>query len=138
MILRTYSELIALPTWEERLAYVYDPQRVGEETFGAFRVFNQMFYRSKEWRDARYSVIVRDNACDLAVPGHDIYKFAQVHHLNPITLQDIQDHSDKLLNPEFLICVSPETHKILTYGRDIQQPPMLLERTPGDTCLWKK
>ena len=136
--IRTYSELILLPTFEERYEYLRLDGRVGEETFGFDRWLNQTFYKSKEWLSMRDKIIVRDNGCDLGIPGRDIYSRILIHHMNPITKEDILRRSDILLNPEYLICATPNTHRAIHYGNSnllIKNP---IERRPNDTCPWKQ
>ena len=136
--IRTYSELILLPTFEERYEYLRLNGRVGEETFGFDRWLNQTFYKSEEWLSMRDKIIVRDNGCDLGIPGRDIYSRILIHHMNPITKEDILRRSDILLNPEYLICVTPNTHRAIHYGNSnllIKDP---IERRPYDTCPWKQ
>lgn len=136
-ILRTYSDLCMLSTFEQRFNYLYLGGRVGESTFGYDRIFNQMFYTSKEWRDIRRYVIIRDEAKDLGigplVNGRKIF----IHHMNPIDINDIKDSTDILLNPEFLIVCSYETHQAIHYGKSNLILPNG-ERSPFDTCPWKK
>ena len=135
--IRTYSELILLPTFEERYEYLRLDGRVGEETFGFDRWLNQTFYKSEEWLSMRDKIIVRDNGCDLGIPGRDIYSRILIHHMNPITKEDILRRSDILLNPEYLICVTPNTHRAIHYGNSnllIKDP---IERRLNDTCPWK-
>ena len=135
--IRTYSELILLPTFEERYEYLRLNGRVGEETFGFDRWLNQTFYKSEEWLSMRDKIIVRDNGCDLGISGRDIYSRILIHHMNPITKEDILRRSDILLNPEYLICVTPNTHRAIHYGNSnllIKDP---IKRRPNDTCPWK-
>ena len=137
MSIRTYSELITLPTFEERYKYLKLDGIVGEETFGFDRYLNQIFYKSKEWRSIRDYVIARDNGCDLGIEGHEIFGKILIHHMNPITKEDILERSDLLLNPEYLICTIKNTHDAIHYGDEnllIITPP---ERTKNDTCPWK-
>lgn len=138
MMIRTYSELILLPTFEERFEYLRLDGRVGEDTFGFDRYLNQVFYRSYEWRQIRDYVIVRDNACDLAVEGCDIYGKVLIHHMNPITAKDIESRTDILLNPEYLICVTHNTHNAIHYGDENLIIKAPIERRPNDTCPWKR
>ena len=135
--IRTYSELILLPTFEERYEYLRLDGRVGEETFGFDRWLNQTFYKSEEWLSMRDKIIVRDNGCDLGIPGRDIYSRILIHHMNPITKEDILRRSDILLNPEYLICVTPNTHRAIHYGNSNLLIKDLIERRPNDTCPWK-
>ena len=137
MSIRTYSELITIPTFEERYKYLKLDGIVGEETFGFDRYLNQIFYKSKEWRSIRDYVITRDNGCDLGVEGHEIFGKILIHHMNPISKKDILERSDLLLNPEYLICTIKNTHDAIHYGDEnllIITPP---ERTKNDTCPWK-
>lgn len=138
MIFRTYSELSRLQTFDERFDYLQLNCVVGKDTFGFDRYFNQLFYRSKEWKHIRNIVIIRDNGCDLGCEGHDIYDKILIHHMNPISIEDINNSSDILLNPEFLICTSQLTHNAIHYGDKSQLIKEPLIRTPGDTCPWKK
>ena len=138
MIFRTYSELSRLQTFDERFDYLQLNGVVGKDTFGFDRYFNQLFYRSKEWKHVRNIVIIRDNGCDLGCEGHDIYDKILIHHMNPISIEDINKSSDILLNPEFLICTSQQTHNAIHYGDKSQLIKEPLIRTPGDTCPWKK
>lgn len=137
-IIRTYSELIRLKTFEERFEYLKLSAIIGDSTFGYERYLNQIFYRSPEWKNVRREVIVRDNGCDLAVQGRDILERIEVHHINPISLDDIEEGSDLLLDMDNLICVSPNTHKAIHYGDSsmlTRIEPII--RKPNDTCPWK-
>ena len=136
--IRTYSELVLLPTFEERYEYLRLNGRVGEETFGFDRWLNQTFYKSEEWLSMRDKIIVRDNGCDLGISGRDIYSRILIHHMNPITKEDILRRSDILLNPEYLICVTPNTHRAIHYGNSNLLIKDLIERRPNDTCPWKQ
>ena len=118
MSIRTYSELIALPTFEERYQYLRLDGRVGKETFGFDRWLNQRFYKDPEWRSIRDDVIIRDNGCDLGIEGRDIRSLIIVHHMNPITQEDILERRSILLDPENLICVTDRTHKAIHYGNE--------------------
>ena len=138
MKIKTYSELILLPTFEERFEYLRLDGRVGEDTFGFDRYLNQLFYRSYEWRKIRDYVIVRDNACDLGVEGYDIYGKVLIHHMNPISARDIADRTELLLNPEYLICVTHNTHNAIHYGDENLIIKAPIERRPNDTCPWKR
>lgn len=135
--IRTYSELIQLPTFLERFNYLKLNGRVGEETFGCHRHLNQVFYRSVEWKRVRNLVILRDNGCDLGLSGYDIYGKILIHHMNPITPDDIRNRSEFLLNPEYLICVSHMTHESITYGDERLLGIEPVERRPNDTCPWR-
>ena len=137
MIIRTYSELKALPTFAERFEYLKLDGRVGEDTFGLDRYLNQVFYKSQRWKAVRDQVILRDNGCDLGVAGCEINGRILIHHMNPITLKDIETDSENMLDPEYLICVTHKTHNAIHYGN----PQMLasnrfVERTKNDTCPW--
>lgn len=142
-IIRNYTELARLPTFEERFQYLKLNGQVGRDTFGFDRVFNQRFYRSDEWKRIRDDVIVRDTGnqnacCDLGVPGYEIGERILIHHMNPITLDDITESSDFLLNPEYLIAVSHATHNAIHYGGDVKLYSQPVNRRPNDTCPWKK
>lgn len=137
-MIKSYSELIKLPTFDERYEYLKLSGSVGTDTFGFDRVFNQKFYRSPEWRRIRDSVILRDNGCDLGLEGYDIYGKILVHHMNPITMRDIEYITDALINPEYLICVSHETHNAIHYGDQDSIIRMPEERRENDTCPWRK
>lgn len=138
-MMKTYKELSRLSSFEERFRYLKLGGAVGKETFGFDRIFNQMFYtRSAEWKRVRHQVIIRDNGCDLGVEGHDIYGKIIVHHMNPITLDDIENATDFLLNPDYLICVSHSTHNAIHYGSESLLAQLPVERSRNDTCPWKK
>lgn len=139
MSIKTYSELIALPTFEERFRYCRLDGIVGEETFGFDRLINQFFYqRVDEWKAIRRFVIQRDNGCDLGIPGRDIYGKIFVHHLNPITLRDIELQSEFLLDPEYLITTCHRTHNAIHYGDESILLLDPIERTKNDTCPWRR
>lgn len=140
---KTYTELMRIPDFEGRLNYLKVYGSVAKETFGYDRYLNQMLYRLHEWKEVRRKVIIRDNACDLAHPDHEIHPYGRkvkilVHHINPITKQDILERSDLVLNPENLITVSHGTHEIIHYGGEHDKGRILVERTPFDTCPWRK
>lgn len=137
MKIRTYAELSTLLTFEERYQYLRLNGSVGETTFGFDRYINQKFYRSSEWKQIRNHVILRDNGCDLGVEGYEIHEKILIHHMNPIALSDIQNASDYLLNPDYLISVTLATHNAIHYGDEtllIRAPTV---RRPNDTCPWK-
>ena len=136
--IRTYSELIRIPTFEDRYAYLRLGGMVGEETFGIERHLNQSFYRSPEWRKVRREVIVRDSGCDLGMPGFQIYEHIIIHHMTPITLEDLEEGSDLILDPNNLICVSDRTHNAIHFGDKSLLPQLPIERRPGDTCPWRR
>lgn len=136
--IKCYSELIALPTFEERYRYLRLRGRVGKDTFGFDRFLNQKFYRSIEWKRVRNRVIVRDSGCDLGIEDRLISGKVLIHHMNPITEKDIVYATDILLNPEYLICVSHTTHNAIHFGDENLLIPDLVVRTPYDTCPWKR
>lgn len=136
-MIRTYSELITLPTFEERFNYLKLNGSVGEETFGFDRIVNQRFYHSKEWKQFRNKIIVRDNACDLAMEDYDIHSRVIIHHMNPIRLQDILDLNEYVMNPEYVVCVSHKTHNAIHYGEESLEKDYI-PRSANDMCPWKK
>lgn len=139
MTIRTYTELMKLYTFEERFRYLKLVARVGEETFGFERYLNQQFYHSQEWKSIRNQIIIRDNACDLGIPGREISKGIIIHHMNPITKDDLIHQSDFLLNPDYLICVSKKTHSAIHYGDEsILFNDGTIERSKNDTCPWRR
>lgn len=138
MSIKTYSELITLPTFEERFRYLQLGGKVGEDTFSHDRYLNQMFYTSDEWRRIRRDVIVRDNGCDLGIQDREIHGLIIIHHMNPITIEDIINRSEFLLNPEYLISTVKNTHDAIHFSDErilITDP---IERRPNDTCPWKR
>ena len=137
MSIKTYSELITFPTFEERYRYLRLQGRVGEETFGFDRYLNQIFYKSKEWRSIRDYVIARDNGCDLGVEGYEIHGQILIHHMNPITKEDILQRNDILLNPEYLITTIKNTHDAIHYGDENLLITAPIERRKNDTCPWR-
>ena len=137
MSIRTYSELIKIPTFEERFQYLRLDGVVGESTFGFDRYLNQIFYRSARWKKVRDYVILRDNGCDLAMEGYEIYDRILVHHMNPITIRDIEYETEYLIDPEFLISTVHNTHNAIHYGDEKLLPQLPIERKPFDTCPWK-
>lgn len=138
MNIRTYSELSQLATFEERYQYLRLGSRVGKETFGFDRWINQMFYKDPEWLKVRDIVIMRDNGCDLGIEGREIYSRIIVHHMNPITKADILDRSKFLLDPEYLICTVKNTHDAIHYGDESLLITLPMERSPNDTCPWRR
>lgn len=136
-MIRTYQELILLPTFEQRFNYLKLNGSIGTQTFGFDRYLNQMFYRSKEWKKIRNQVIVRDEGCDLALKDNEIFGRIYIHHMNPIQVKDILDQSDYLLNLDYLVCVSMDTHNAIHYGDYSLLLRGPIERTPNDTCPWK-
>lgn len=137
MSIRTYSELITLPTFEERFKYLQLNGQVGESTFGFDRYMNQVFYRSQKWKSIRDFVIIRDCGCDLGVEGYDIHGKIIIHHMNPLSMRDIETESDFLLNPDFLICTTHNTHNAIHYGDEKLLVTAPIERTKNDTCPWR-
>lgn len=138
-MIKTYSELIQLPTFKERFDYLYVGGQVGAKTFGAERYLNQVFYKSSEWIELRNEIILRDNACDLGIDGREIQnkRLVRIHHINPITIDDIKNRSSILTDPENLITCLNKTHQAIHYtGWDgVLKDPV--ERTLNDTCPWR-
>lgn len=135
--IRTYSELSKLTTFEDRYHYLRLDGAVGEETFGFDRYMNQIFYRSPKWKAVRNQVIIRDNGCDLGVEGFEIYGNIIVHHMNPLTIEDIESESSYLLDPDYLICTTHNTHNAIHYGDANLLMLGPVDRKPNDTCPWK-
>ena len=135
--IRTYSELITFQTFKERYKYLQLSGFVGKETFGFDRYLNQNFYRSQEWKKIRDYVIIRDNGCDLGIEDRVIHGKIIIHHMNPINSKDIQNVSDYLMNPEYLICTTHQTHNAIHYGDENLLMTNPIERTANDTCPWK-
>ena len=138
MSIKTYSQLIRLPTFEDRFEYLKLKGSVGKDTFGHDRYLNQVFYSSMEWRRLRDEIIIRDNGCDLGIEGRQIGGKVYIHHLNPLGVNDILTHSEYLVNPEYLICVSFETHNAIHYGDINLLPRAPIERRQNDTCPWRR
>ena len=138
MSIRTYSELILLPTFEERYRYLRLQGKVGEATFGFDRYLNQMLYRSQRWKSIRDHVIIRDNGCDLGIAGREIHGPILVHHMNPLTIYDIEHETDYLLDPEFLISTILTTHNAIHYGDESLLLLDPIERSRNDTCPWRR
>lgn len=136
--IKTYSELIALSTFEKRYEYLRLCGKVGEDTFGFDRYLNQIFYKDPEWLSIRDKVIIRDNGCDLGISDREISGKILVHHMNPITKEDILTRSKYLLNPDYLICTSKNTHDAIHYGDSSILLKNPMERTKNDTCPWRK
>lgn len=135
---KCYRELSRLETFEERFNYLKLGGTVGRETFGYDRYINQNFYSSREWKEARDHVIIRDNGCDLGILDRPIYGKIAIHHLNQVTAQDILERADWIFDPEYLICVSYNTHNAIHYGDENLLAKDPIERTPGDTCPWSR
>lgn len=136
--IRTYSELITFPTFEERYKYLRLGGKVGEETFGFDRYLNQVFYSSKEWKQVRDHVIVRDYGCDLGIKDRQIFGRILIHHMNPISAEDILKRSEYLLDPEYLITTVKNTHDAIHYGDESLLITMPVERSKNDTCPWRR
>lgn len=139
-MMKTYTELISLQTFEERFEYLKMNGRVGTETFGYDRYLNQIFYNSNEWRKFRHEIIMRDNACDLGIEDRPILRKGQllIHHMNPVTKRQLLDRDPDLMNPEYVIvCMKSPTHEAIHYGdSSLLVQNDLIVRTKGDTCLW--
>lgn len=135
-MIRTFTELSNLQTFEERFRYLALNGSVGRATFGFDRYINQQFYRSRQWKTIRNHVIARDEGCDLGVFGYEIYDKILIHHINPIAKEDIVLGVEDILEPEFLITTTHQTHNAIHYGDENLIPKALIERRPGDTALW--
>lgn len=139
MWIKSYSELSQLETFEERFEYLRLDGIVGKDTFGFDRIFNQKFYRSEEWKQVRDFVIVRDNGCDLGIEGHEIFgNRIIIHHMNPISIDDIRHSTRNLLDPEYLITTIHRTHNAIHYGDENQLIKAPIERVRNDTCPWRR
>lgn len=136
MMTKTYSELRRLYTFEDRFEYLRLGGGVGRSTFGFDRYLNQRFYASREWQEARDFVIIRDEGCDLGIRGHEIHIELLIHHMNPMTPEDIERGEEWILDPEFLITTRHDTHNAIHYGVRNSHPKVVTERTPGDTTPW--
>lgn len=134
---RTYTELSKLETFEDRYKYLRLGGNVGEETFGFDRFLNQTFYKSPEWKKVRDYVILRDNGCDLGIPGREIHGKVLIHHMNPIGAKDILNRTEYLLDPEYLITTVHDTHNAIHYGDESLLPQEPIVRTKNDTCPWR-
>lgn len=137
-MIRTYSDLSKLTTFEERFQYLKLSGSVGESTFGYSRYLNQVFYKSMAWKRIRDEVILRDNGCDLGIDGRAIYGPVIIHHMNPITAEDIETESKFLTDPEYLITTVHNTHNAIHYGDESLLVMSPVERTRNDTCPWKR
>ncbi len=135
-MIKSYKDLIKLNSFEDRYEYLRIGGRVGKETFGFNRYLNQTFYKSAEWKACRQRIIFRDNACDLAFPGHDIFDKVIVHHLNAITYDDIEQGRDCIFDPDNLVCTSHMTSQAIHYGDASLLTVLPKERRKGDTTLW--
>ena len=138
IITKSYSELIRFPTFEERFRYLKLDGSVGKETFGHSRWLNQEFYHSAQWRRFRDTIIIRDNGCDLGVEGYEVNGPIIIHHINPITIDDIVNMCHCVFDPENAICVRPRTHNAIHYGDESQLLTAPIERRAGDTCPWRR
>lgn len=136
-MIRCYSDLIQLKTFKERYYYLKLNGRVGEDTFGFDRYVNQSLYKSLKWKRTRSQIIIRDNGCDLGVDGYELDDYITIHHMNPITLEDIEEERDSVFNPEYLICCSSRTHKAIHFGDENLLPKEFVGRRPNDTCPWR-
>lgn len=134
---KSYSELITIPTFEERFEYLRLKGSVGKDTFGYDRYLNQILYRSPEWKKLRNQIIIRDCGCDLACEGYEIYGRILIHHLNPITVDDVLDHNRKVFDPNNLVCVTHNTHNAIHYGDANMLLTGPIVRTKNDTCPWR-
>lgn len=133
---RTYEEMASYDTFDERFKYLKLGGVVGETVFGFHRYVNQLFYSSSRWRSTRSEVILRDNGCDLAMPDREIVDRIYIHHINPVSLEQLEEDLDCLYDLNNLVCVSYDTHLAIHYGSDDLLPKIALARTPGDTTLW--
>lgn len=136
--IKSYSELVRLTSFEERFQYLLLNGSVGEDTFGSHRYLNQALYNSPKWKRCRRSIIIRDNGCDLGVDGFEINGLVVVHHINPITVDDILNENFAVFDQDNLICVSNLTHKAIHYSNESLLPSSLVERQPFDTCPWRR
>ena len=137
MKIKTYSELVKLKTFKERFQYLKLDGAVGEFTFNGSRFLNQTFYKSREWKNVRSKVILRDNGCDMGLDDYPIPGYIYIHHINPITKEDLIKLSSKIFDPENLICLSFQTHNAVHYGNEETLPKGPAVRTTNDTCLWR-
>lgn len=136
-MIRTYSELACLETFEERFKYLELDGQVGQETFGFDRYLNQKFYRSPEWKRVRQEVILRDNGCDLGIEDRPIFGNVIIHHINPMSVDDIKRKETWVLDPDFLICTCKRTHDAIHYSDESIIFSEPIQRSPNDTCLWR-
>lgn len=136
--IKSYTELSKLKTFNDRFNYLKLDGVVGEETFGYDRILNQVLYKSAKWRKVRDKVLIRDNGNDLGIEGYQINGRVIIHHMNPITVDDVLKEREWIFDPEYLITVSDLTHKAIHYSNENILPKEPVERTQNDTCLWKK
>lgn len=134
--LKTYSELASLDTFEDRFAYLKLDGGVGRATFGFDRHINQQFYTSREWYEIRDYILIRDHGCDLGILGFEIYVGPLIHHMNPMGIADILNREDWILDPEYLITTTHDTHNAIHYGKEKPYPKVVTQRRPSDTRLW--
>lgn len=137
MLLKSYRNLILLPTLEERYNYLKLTGQVGEATFGFDRYLNQEFYTSREWRQFRYKMIARDEGCDMGLLDYPIGGRVILHHINPLSIEDFENSSDLLFDPDNVICVSEATHNAIHFGDASLLPADPILRTPNDTIPWR-
>lgn len=137
MITRSYKELSRIDDYYDRFEYLRIKENVGEITFGWQRYLNQIVYHSRRWKRVRDKVIIRDNGCDLGHPDYEIRGAIIIHHMNPLTPEQVEEDSDLIYDPEFLICTTLLTHQAIHYGNRNSLPDPLVERRPGDTCPWR-
>ena len=137
-IIRTYEELCDIDSYADRYEYLKLDGNIGDVTFGHDRYLNQMLYSSPQWRALRRDIIVRDNACEMGLEGFEIKGSVYVHHMNPITPEDIKHGSEFVWDPRYLICVSYKMHSAITYSKHVPPPmPFIIERRKNDTCPWR-
>jgi hypothetical protein len=134
---RSYSEMLLFDNFQDRFEYLRLSGYVGNETFGRDRYLNQQLYSSLEWKNFRRRVIIRDEGCDLGIPGYEIHSRILIHHINPISIEDIWNRSSCIFDMDNVICVSHETHNAIHYGDGQYLSTVPIERRPGDTCPWK-
>ena len=137
MIIKSYSKMLTFPTLEERFRYLELKGSVGKDTFGYDRYLNQILYHSGEWKSFRNDIIIRDNGCDLACEGYEIHQRILIHHINPITVEDVLNRSPKVFDPENVVCVSHITHNAIHYGDENLLMTAPVERSQNDTCPWR-
>ena len=138
MKIRTYADLSEIVTFEERYEYLRLDGSVGESTFGYDRYINQAFYKTAMWKRARQLVVIRDNGCDLGIDGYEIHGKVLIHHMNPISRDDLLSFNRDIIDTRFLICTSERTHQAIHYGDRSLLPQIPVTRRPGDTILWRR
>lgn len=134
---KSYTEMMKLQTFEERYNYLKLDGAVADITFGGARWVNQLLYRSKEWKSVRRDIIIRDNGCDLGIEGREILDKILVHHINPLTLEDVEENRPCIYDPNNLVCTTHTTHNAIHYSDEEHLIKLNPDRTPGDTCPWK-